>query len=229
MKVTLISCIVTKYFSPLCIAFVSDDWPISHDGLLNLSSSASTDRWGRRRRRWRNKTEDFNVSIGRIFLCLTRNTNRWFRLRSDRYFIRRVALKVSISEFKLTVKLSNLRNLFWTTRRKNQIWISIMSRSSRGCREKTGFFLLNHISFNDLSISIKILALMQIDFISFPFRQLQKQEKLSKRKSIDWLLCAPQQRLDDDVERRKKFRFSLLLAICFYRPIVSPTKQKKPK
>lgn len=31
---------------------------------------------------------------------------------------------------------------------------------------------------------------MQIDFISFPFRQLQKQEKLSKRKSIDWLLCA---------------------------------------
>lgn len=41
MKVTLISCIVTKYFPPLRIAFVSDDWPISHDGLLNLSSSAS--------------------------------------------------------------------------------------------------------------------------------------------------------------------------------------------
>lgn len=40
---------------------------------------------------------------------------------------------------------------------------------------------------------------------------------------------APQQRLDDDVERRKKFRFSLLLAICFYRPIVSPTKNQNKK
>lgn len=55
-----------------------------------------------------------------------------------------------------------------------------MSRSSRECREKTGFFQLFHFSFNDSSIPIKILALMQIDFISFPFRQLQKQENFLK-------------------------------------------------
>lgn len=104
-------------FSSHCIAFVSDDWPISHDGLLNLSSSASIDE--------EEKDEEtkpkISTSASAEFFFISSETNRWFRLRSDRYFIRRVALKVSISEFKLTVKLSNLRNLFWTTQRKNKI------------------------------------------------------------------------------------------------------------